>query len=237
MSTPWRFPDYDAHETLHFVNDQASGLCAIIAIHSTHLGPAAGGARFWHYAEDSAALIDALRLSRGMSYKNAMAGLPLGGGKAVTARGMPRRPKCRASAAHQWGFAALVTAEESHDAGMIRSAAAQFAPGSAQGGEAAENRARTPARVSGLKAAVSPSSARTVSPACTRAAGAGSVATGAHSTRAEGLDVDRDIDPAKAKSSPTPPAARSLERSISGLLRTFSAPIARRNFRRSFARC
>ncbi|MEO6582600.1 MAG: Glu/Leu/Phe/Val dehydrogenase dimerization domain-containing protein [Sphingomicrobium sp.] len=83
MSTPWRFPDYDAHEVLHFVSDPASGLCAIIAIHSTHLGPAAGGARFWHYADDEEALTDALRLSRGMSYKNAMAGLPLGGGKSV----------------------------------------------------------------------------------------------------------------------------------------------------------
>jgi leucine dehydrogenase len=83
MSTPWRFPDYDAHEVLHFVHDQASGLRAIIAIHSTHLGPAAGGARFWHYADDAEALTDALRLSRGMSYKNAMAGLPLGGGKSV----------------------------------------------------------------------------------------------------------------------------------------------------------
>lgn len=83
MSTPWRFLDYDAHETLHFVHDQASGLRAIIAIHSTHLGPAAGGARFWHYADDAEAITDALRLSRGMSYKNAMAGLPLGGGKSV----------------------------------------------------------------------------------------------------------------------------------------------------------
>ena len=52
-------------------------------MHSTHLGPAAGGSRFWHYTDDSEALTDALRLSRGMSYKNAMAGLPLGGGKAV----------------------------------------------------------------------------------------------------------------------------------------------------------
>lgn len=52
-------------------------------MHSTHLGPAAGGTRLWHYADDADALTDALRLSRGMSYKNAMAGLPLGGGKAV----------------------------------------------------------------------------------------------------------------------------------------------------------
>ena len=83
MNTPWGYPDFDAHEALHFVTDKASGLRAIIALHSTHLGPAAGGTRFWHYADDADALTDALRLSRGMSYKNAMAGLPLGGGKAV----------------------------------------------------------------------------------------------------------------------------------------------------------
>jgi leucine dehydrogenase len=83
MTTPWGYPDFDAHEALHFVTDRASGLRAIIAMHSTHLGPAAGGSRFWHYGDDKDALTDALRLSRGMSYKNAMAGLPLGGGKAV----------------------------------------------------------------------------------------------------------------------------------------------------------
>ncbi len=83
MTTPWGFPDFDAHEELHFVTDDKCGLRVIIAIHSTHLGPAAGGCRHWHYAKDEDALTDALRLSRGMSYKNAMAGLPLGGGKAV----------------------------------------------------------------------------------------------------------------------------------------------------------
>ncbi len=83
MTTPWGYPDFDAHEALYFVTDEASGLRAIIAMHSTHLGPAAGGSRFWHYSDDAEALTDALRLSRGMSYKNAMAGLPLGGGKAV----------------------------------------------------------------------------------------------------------------------------------------------------------
>jgi leucine dehydrogenase len=83
MTTPWALPDFDAHEDIHFFHDEGCGLKAIIAIHSTHLGPAAGGARFWHYAKDEEALTDALRLSRGMSYKNAMAGLPLGGGKAV----------------------------------------------------------------------------------------------------------------------------------------------------------
>jgi leucine dehydrogenase len=83
MTTPWGLPDFDAHEEVHFVTDEECGLKAIIAVHSTHLGPAGGGARFWHYAKDDDALTDALRLSRGMSYKNAMAGLPLGGGKAV----------------------------------------------------------------------------------------------------------------------------------------------------------
>jgi leucine dehydrogenase len=83
MTTPWGLPDFDAHEEIHFVTDEKCGLKAVIAVHSTHLGPAAGGARFWHYAKDEEALVDALRLSRGMSYKNAMAGLPLGGGKSV----------------------------------------------------------------------------------------------------------------------------------------------------------
>jgi leucine dehydrogenase len=83
MTTPWAMPDFDEHEEIHFVTDEKCGLKAIIAVHSTHLGPAAGGCRFWHYAEDEEAVTDALRLSRGMSYKNAMAGLPLGGGKSV----------------------------------------------------------------------------------------------------------------------------------------------------------
>ncbi len=77
------FADFDDHEALHLFYDPQSGLSAIIAIHSTALGPAAGGTRFWHYADPKAAITDALRLSRGMSYKNAMAGLPMGGGKAV----------------------------------------------------------------------------------------------------------------------------------------------------------
>lgn len=83
MTSPWDLPDFDDHEALHLVRDSASGLTAIIAIHSTHLGPAGGGTRFWHYADREAAITDALRLSRGMSYKNAMAGLAMGGGKAV----------------------------------------------------------------------------------------------------------------------------------------------------------
>ena len=83
MTTPWALPDFDEHEDVHFITNDECGLRAVIAVHSTHLGPAAGGCRFWHYAKDKEALVDALRLSRGMSYKNAMAGLPLGGGKSV----------------------------------------------------------------------------------------------------------------------------------------------------------
>lgn len=83
MPAFWEEPDFDDHELVQVVRDRASGLTAIIALHSTHLGPGAGGTRFWHYAEPAMALRDALRLSRGMSYKNAMAGLPMGGGKAV----------------------------------------------------------------------------------------------------------------------------------------------------------
>ena len=81
--TPFTHPEFDAHERVVFINDQASGLRAIIAIHSTRLGPAAGGCRMWPYASPDEALADVLRLSRGMTYKNAVAGLDLGGGKAV----------------------------------------------------------------------------------------------------------------------------------------------------------
>lgn len=83
MTAFWTEPDYDEHEIVHVVHHRESGLMAIIAVHSTHLGPGAGGTRFWHYPDPKDGLRDALRLSRGMSYKNAMAGLPLGGGKAV----------------------------------------------------------------------------------------------------------------------------------------------------------
>jgi leucine dehydrogenase len=83
MVAVWDLPDFDDHEGVHLFRDAATGLTALIAIHSTKLGPAAGGTRFWHYADKADAITDALRLSRGMSYKNAMAGLPAGGGKAV----------------------------------------------------------------------------------------------------------------------------------------------------------
>ena len=71
------------HEQVSFSYDPASGYRGIIAIHDTRLGPALGGTRFWHYHDDREALVDALRLSRGMTYKAAVAGLNLGGGKSV----------------------------------------------------------------------------------------------------------------------------------------------------------
>lgn len=74
---------FDNHEQVIFVSDEASGLRGIIGIHSTVLGPAAGGCRMFPYESDAAALNDVLRLSRGMTLKNAAAGLPLGGGKCV----------------------------------------------------------------------------------------------------------------------------------------------------------
>lgn len=71
------------HEQVVFCHDSASGLNAIIAVHNTVLGPALGGTRFWNYSNDQEAITDALRLSRGMTYKAAITGLHLGGGKAV----------------------------------------------------------------------------------------------------------------------------------------------------------
>ena len=84
--------EFDGHEELHFLHHRESGLRAIIALHDTTLGPAVGGCRMWPYASDAEALADVLRLSRGMTYKNAMAGLPFGGGKSVVI-GDPRRDK------------------------------------------------------------------------------------------------------------------------------------------------
>lgn len=75
--------EFDNHEEVVFCHDEASGLKAIIAVHDTSLGPACGGCRMWNYSNDEEALVDVLRLSKGMTYKNALAGLPLGGGKSV----------------------------------------------------------------------------------------------------------------------------------------------------------
>ena len=83
------------HEQVVVCHDRATGLRAIIAIHSTALGPALGGTRFFPYASMDDALRDVLALSRGMSYKNALAGLDHGGGKAVIV-GDPRTDKSEA---------------------------------------------------------------------------------------------------------------------------------------------
>ena len=76
-------PDFDGHETVTYAQNSTVGLKAIIALHDTRLGPALGGCRIWKYDSETAALGDVLRLSRGMSYKAALADLPLGGGKSV----------------------------------------------------------------------------------------------------------------------------------------------------------
>jgi leucine dehydrogenase len=76
-------PSFDHHELVTFTEDPVTGLKAIIAVHNSNLGPAVGGCRMFPYANDADALEDVLRLSRGMTYKSALAGLPMGGGKAV----------------------------------------------------------------------------------------------------------------------------------------------------------
>ncbi|MFT5644945.1 MAG: leucine dehydrogenase [Janthinobacterium sp.] len=75
--------NFDDHEQVVFASEPKSGLRAIIALHNTRLGPAMGGCRMWNYASEALAVNDVLRLSRGMTYKNAVAGLPIGGGKSV----------------------------------------------------------------------------------------------------------------------------------------------------------
>jgi leucine dehydrogenase len=98
------------------LSDPESGLSGVIAIHSTALGPGAGGCRLWHYRDDEAIRLDAYRLAEGMSYKNALAGLPLGGGKAVLR--MPEGPFDRAALFRAFGRAVealqgrYVTAED-----------------------------------------------------------------------------------------------------------------------------
>lgn len=88
-------PEMEDHENIVIVQDANTGLKAIIAVHDTRLGPALGGCRVWPYATPSEALNDALRLSRGMTYKNSLAGLELGGGKAVIIAD-PRKDKSEA---------------------------------------------------------------------------------------------------------------------------------------------
>jgi leucine dehydrogenase len=97
--TPFTHPEFDDHAEVAFCNDPESGLKAIIAIHNLNRGPALGGCRMWDYASDEEALTDALRLSRGMTYKSALAGLSYGGGKSVIigdSRTMKSEPLFRA---------------------------------------------------------------------------------------------------------------------------------------------
>ena len=88
-------PEFKNHEQVAFCCDPDSGLKAIVAIHNTNRGPALGGCRMWPYASDEEALRDVLRLSRGMTYKSAIANLDLGGGKSVII-GNPRTDKSEA---------------------------------------------------------------------------------------------------------------------------------------------
>ena len=78
-----RFEEFENHQEVVFIHDAKTGLRGFIAIHNTNLGPAIGGTRYWHYASDDEGLRDALRLSRAMTYKCAIASVPFGGGKGV----------------------------------------------------------------------------------------------------------------------------------------------------------
>ena len=211
MNCPWRLPDFDAHEALHFFHDPSSGLNAIIAIHSTHLGPSAGGCRLWHYADDEEAITDALRLSRGMSYKNAMAGLPLGGGKSVILADEARTKTPELLAAFGRAVDSLggryVTAE---DVGMSVkdmvevSRQTKYVAGlPAEGGVGGDPGPHTSLGVFlGIKAAVRHALGKdSVSGLHIALQGAGSVATGvALHAAAEGAKLSiADIDPDKAQ--------------------------------------
>ena len=96
-------PDFDHHELVAFKDDQASGLKAIIAVHNSTLGPALGGCRMFSYTSNSEALSDVWRLSRGMTYKSALAGIALGGGKSVII-GNPQQDKSRQLLLAMGGF-------------------------------------------------------------------------------------------------------------------------------------
>mgnify|MGYP003326596699 CR=1 FL=1 len=92
MNNSFTHPEFADHERVVFINDKVAGLQAIIAVHNTQRGPAIGGCRMWPYESADAALTDVLRLSRGMTYKNALAGINSGGGKSVII-GDPRTDK------------------------------------------------------------------------------------------------------------------------------------------------
>lgn len=134
-------PSFRNHEQVVFCYDADVGLNAIIAIHDTTLGPALGGVRMWPFASEMKALEDALRLSRGMTYKSALAGLPFGGGKAVII-GDPKTGKSEALLERFGEFVdslggRYITAEDvgtsTHDLAVIRRRT-KYAAGFAEGG-------------------------------------------------------------------------------------------------------
>ena len=92
MTALFEHHEFDNHQQVVFCNDEATGLKAIIAVHNTQRGPSLGGCRMYPYVSEEDALTDVLRLSRGMTYKSAITGLPLGGGKSVIL-GDPRKDK------------------------------------------------------------------------------------------------------------------------------------------------
>ncbi len=111
------FPDFDEHERVLQCIDESCGLLAYIAIHNRNLGPALGGCRVWQYPGETEAITDVLRLSRGMTYKSALANLPLGGGKAVIVAN-PREKKTKNLLCAMGDFVnsldgAYITAEDS----------------------------------------------------------------------------------------------------------------------------
>lgn len=128
MNTLFSHEEFDNHQQVVFCSDEAIGLKAIIAIHNTMLGPSLGGCRMYPYASEADALTDVLRLSRGMTHKSAIAGLPLGGGKSVII-GDPRKDKHSALIAKMGEFVdtlggGYIVAEDSgttqKDMGIIR---------------------------------------------------------------------------------------------------------------------
>lgn len=160
-------PDFAGHEQVVFASDPASGLCAIIAVHDTTRGPALGGCRMWRYPHENDAIADALRLSRGMTYKSALADLPFGGGKAVVL-GDPSRDKTDAlweafGCAIESLGGAYVTAEDVGtsvaDLEVVRHTTAHVA-GIAEGGAGDPSPATALGVFVGIKAALRASSRR-----------------------------------------------------------------------------
>lgn len=128
MSTLFNHVEFENHQQVVFCSDEDTGLKAIIAIHNTRLGPSLGGCRMYPYASEEDALTDVLRLARGMTYKSAITGLPLGGGKSVII-GDPHRDKHPALLAKMAEFidglgGVYIVAEDSgttqEDMGIIR---------------------------------------------------------------------------------------------------------------------